>query len=180
MTAEPSTATGITIRAATPEDVPSLVAMVNAAYRKSEGHVFPGTTRVQRTDAMQRLDGTLVSIVDGAVAGCVRCELGGHDCTVPEQATSDARVAHFGLLSTDISLQGRGIASALVEHVEQLARDAGCTVMRIEVVKEGGRVPFYERRGYRVTAETDGQTWNGGKDWGAAGPWHMVDMEKPL
>jgi hypothetical protein len=52
--------------------------------------------------------------------------------------------------------------------------------MRIEVVKEGGRVPFYERRGYVVTSETDGQIWNDGQDWGAAGTWHMVDMEKPL
>ena len=180
MTADPIAATSITIRAATPDDVPALVEMVNAAYRASEGHVFPSTTRVGRTDAMRRLDGTLVAIVDGAVAGCVRYELRGHDCSVPEQAETDSRVAHFGLLATDIALQGRGIASALVEHVERLARDAGCTLMRIEVVKEGGRVPFYERRGYRVTAETDGQAWNGGQDWGAAGPWHMVDMEKPL
>lgn len=180
MTAESMTATGITIRAATPDDVPALVEMVNAAYRKSEGHVFPGTTRVQRTDAMARLDGTLVAIVDGALAGCVRYEIGGHDCSVPDQAVDDARLAHFGLLSTDVAQQGRGIASALVEHVERVAREAGCAMMRIEVVKEGGRVPYYERRGYRVTAQTDGQVWNGGQDWGAAGTWHMVDMEKPL
>jgi predicted N-acetyltransferase YhbS len=180
MTADPTTATGITIRAATPDDVSALVEMVNAAYRASEGDVFPGTTRVQRTDAMKRLDGTLVAIVDGAVAGCVRYELGGHDCSVPEQSDGDARVAHFGLLATDVSKQNGGIGSALIEHVERLAREAGCALMRIEVVKEGGRVPFYQRRGYRVTAETPGQEWNGGQDWGAAGPWHMVDMEKPL
>jgi GNAT superfamily N-acetyltransferase len=180
MTTEPRIAPSITIRPAAADDVPTLVEMVNAAYRASEGHVFPGTTRVQRTDAMKRLDGMVVAIVDGAVAGCVRYELGGHDCAVPEQSDHDARIAHFGLLSTDIGLQGRGIASRLIEHVERTARDAGCTLMRIEVVKEGGRVPFYERRGYVVTAETDGQIWNGGQDWGAAGAWHMVDMEKPL
>jgi GNAT superfamily N-acetyltransferase len=167
MTVEPVAATGIRIRAATPDDVPALVELVNTAYRASEGDVFPGTTRVQRTDAMKRLDGTLVATAEGALAGCVRVEL-------------EPPVAHFGLLSTDIAMQGRGIASALIDHVEQLARDAGCTVMRIEVVKEGGRVPFYERRGYVVTKETPGQIWNGGQDWGAAGPWHMVDMEKPL
>ena len=27
-------------------------------------------------------------------------------------------------------------------------------------------------------AEHDGQAWNGGADWGAVGPWQMVDMEK--
>jgi GNAT superfamily N-acetyltransferase len=147
--------------------VPALVAMVNAAYRASEGDVFPGTTRVQRTDAMRRLDGTLVAVIGGEIAGCVRYE-------------AEPPVAHFGLLATDVSRQGSGIASMLIEHVEQLAREAGCAAMRIEVVKEGGHVPFYERRGYAVTKETDGQEWNGGQDWGAAGPWHMVDMEKRL
>jgi hypothetical protein len=31
-----------------------------------------------------------------------------------------------------------------------------------------------------VLGETDGQTWNGGADWGAAIPWQMVDLEKAL
>jgi predicted N-acetyltransferase YhbS len=180
MTAETRVAPSITIRAATPDDVPALVEMVNAAYRASEGDVFPGTTRIQRTDAMKRLDGTLVAIVDGALAACIRYETGEHDCSVSGRADHDAHVAHFGLLATSIAAQGRGIASELIEHVERIARAAGCNLVRIEVVKEGGKVPFYERRGYRVTAETDGQTWNGGQDWGAAGPWHMVDMEKTL
>jgi len=179
MTAEPRTATGITIRAATHDDIDALVPMINAAYRKGEGQVFPTTDRVQRT-AIKDFDGTLVAVVEGAIAGCVRLEIGGHECSVPEQAVDDARTAHFGLLATDLAAQGRGIASTLIEHVEQLAREAGCTRMLIEVVKEGGRVPFYERRGYRVTKETPGQLWNSGRDWGAVAPWHMVDMEKHL
>jgi hypothetical protein len=52
--------------------------------------------------------------------------------------------------------------------------------MRIEVVREGGKIPFYESRGYHVTGETPGQVWNGGRDWGAVIDWHMVDMEKAL
>jgi predicted N-acetyltransferase YhbS len=179
MTADPLAATGITIRRATPADFEALGAMINAAYRKGEGHVFPTTDRIERTD-VQQFDGTVVAVVDCRIVGCVRLELGGHDCSVAERADGRAEVAHFGLLSTDIAMQGRGIASTLVEHAERLARDAGCTLMRIEVVKEGGRVPFYKRRGYRVTAETPGQTWNGGQDWGAVAPWNMVDMEKTL
>ncbi len=179
MTADPVAATGITIRAVEPDDVEALVAMVNAAYRKGEGHVFPTTDRIERTD-VKAFDGTLVALVEGALAACVRLELSGHDCSVPERADRGAGVAHFGLLATGVQMQGRGIATALIHHVERMARDAGCTVMRIEVVREGGRVPFYERRGYRVTAETPGQTWNGGQDWGAVAPWQMVDMEKAL
>jgi hypothetical protein len=52
--------------------------------------------------------------------------------------------------------------------------------MRIEVVEEGGRIPYYERRGYRVTQRYLGQEWNNGADWGAAIEWHMVEMEKQL
>ena len=167
MTADPTTATGITIRTATPDDIPALVAMVNAAYRKAEGHVFPTTERVQRTAAMNNLSRIAVAIIDGRVVGSIDIELAGD-------------VAHFGMLATDLAYQRRGIASMLIAHAEETARGIGCRVMRLETIKEAGNEPFYERFGYRVTAETDGQTWNGGQDWGAAGPWHMVDMEKPL
>jgi GNAT superfamily N-acetyltransferase len=167
MTAEPRTATSITIRGATPDDIPALVAMVNAAYRKSEGHVFPTTDRVDRTRAMDQISEIEVAVVGGQIAGCVRVDLSGE-------------AAYFGLLSTDLSRQRSGIASMLIEHAERMARDAGHTLMRIDVIREGGNVPFYERRGYRILRETDGQVWNGGQDWGAAAPWHMVDMEKPL
>jgi N-acetylglutamate synthase-like GNAT family acetyltransferase len=157
----------LTIRAATLADVEALVPMVNAAYRASEGDVFPTTTRVQRTGAMKQIDGIVVAEIDGKLAGCVHIEL-----------ESDA--AHFGMLATDLALQSRGVASRLIEYAESRARESGCAMMKIEVVKQGGRVPFYERRGYRIVRETDGQTWNGGQDWGAVAPWQMVDMEKKL
>jgi ribosomal protein S18 acetylase RimI-like enzyme len=162
-----SPAPAVTIRAATPDDVASLVALVNAAYRVSEGHVFPGTSRVERTEAMKQLDRIVVAEVDGKIVGCVDIDLTGE-------------AAHFGMLATDLSAQGRGIGSRLIDCAESRARDAGRSAMRIEVVKEAGRVPWYERKGYRVTGETPGQQWNGGRDWGAAIDWHMVDMEKRL
>jgi N-acetylglutamate synthase-like GNAT family acetyltransferase len=162
-----SPASAVTIRAATPDDVPALVALVNAAYRVSEGHVFPGSSRLERTEAMEQLDRIAIAELDGKLAACVDIDL-----------TGDA--AHFGLLATDMAMQRRGVASMLIEHAEEQARAAGHATMRIEVVKQGGRIPYYERRGYRVTGETPGQVWNGGQDWGAAIEWHMVDMEKQL
>ena len=160
-------ASSITIRSATPGDVTALVTLVNEAYRASEGDVFPGSTRTERTDILKDLDHILVAERGGLPCASIHLRIDGDG-------------AHFGLLATDVKLQGGGIASTLIEHVESLAREAGCRVMRIDVVKEGGRVPFYERRGYRVVRETPGQVWNGGADWGAAIEWHMVDMEKPL
>ena len=160
-------AVGVTIRKATPADIDALVPMVNAAYRVSEGHVFPATDRVERTDAMKQIEGIAVAEIGGSIVGCLHIAL-----------ENDA--AHFGMLATGVSMQRRGIASALIAYAENAARAAGCSVMRIETIKEAGHIPFYERFGYRVTGETLGQTWNAGADWGAAIPWHMVDMEKRL
>ena len=162
-----SSAPAVTVRTATPDDVPALVALVNAAYRIGEGHVFPSTDRLERTEAMKQLKRIVVAEVGGEVAGCVDIDLTGE-------------AAHFGMLAVDVGAQGRGTGSLLIDHAESQAREAGKSAMRIEVVKEGGRVPYYERRGYRVTRETPGQQWNGGADWGAAIEWHMVDMEKTL
>lgn len=162
-----SDAVAVAIRDATPADIDALVPMVNAAYRITEGHVFPTTDRIERTDAVKQIEGIVVAEVDSELAGCIHIHLGDHS-------------AHFGMLVTDVSMQRRGIASALIAHAENTARAAGCTVMRIETIKEAGHVPLYERYGYRVTGETPGETWNGGADWGAATPWHMIDMEKQL
>lgn len=157
----------ITIRAAAAGDIDTVVKMVNAAYRESEGHIFPGGNRTDRDDLTRSLSRATVAERHGVIVGCISIDMNG-----------DA--AHFGMLAAEVTAHRSGIGSMLITYAERLAREGGCTLMRIEAVKEGGQIPFYERRGYRVTRETPGQTWNGGADWGAAIPWHMVDMEKPL
>ncbi len=141
--------------------------MVNAAYRKTESHVFPGSTRTERVGLTKLLPEITVAELEGRVVGCIQITIAPPD-------------AHFGLLAVDVVLHGTGLGSRLIAHAEQTAHNAGCTLMRIEAVKEGGQVPFYERRGYIVTAEHFGQQWNKGQDWGAAIDWHMVELEKPL
>ncbi len=161
----------ITIRPATVDDLDALVSMINAAYLVSEGHVFHRSTRIGRRtnhdDLSRRVDGLRIAVIDSRIAACVHIETLGE-------------YAHFGLLATSVTDQGRGLASMLIAHAEAAAIEAGHAVMRIEVVREGGNIPFYERRGYRVTGETDGQVWNGGADWAAVIEWHMTDMEKQL
>jgi len=164
---ESGASTRVTMRAATLMDVDVLVPLVNDAYRKTEGHVFPGTARTERGDLLQQIDRIIVAEVEGRAAGCMYLAI-------------DGERGHFGMLAADVHLHGRGIGSALIAHAETLARAAGCRVMHLESVKEAGLVPFYKRRGYRAVRETPGQEWNDGADWGAAGDWHMVDLEKAL
>lgn len=157
----------ITIRAATPDDIDVIVPLVNAAYRHTEGHVFAHNDRTSRDDLTKRLAEATVAEAGGKVVGCISTDL-------------SADPAHFGMLAADLSWHGRRIGSTLIAHAEAAARAAGRAAMRIETVKEAGLVPFYERLGYIVVGETPGQEWNGGADWGAIIPWHMVDMEKRL
>ena len=157
----------VSFRAATPTDVDALVPMINAAYDRTEQHIFPGSRRAERHDIGGLIPGMVVAELDGRVAGCIHIDVSG----VP---------AHYGLLAVDVSLHRSGIGSLLVEHAETVARDAGATAVRIETVKQAGLMPFYERRGYEFVGETDGQIWYAGADWGAAISWHMVDMEKSL
>jgi N-acetylglutamate synthase-like GNAT family acetyltransferase len=158
---------GVRLRAATPADVDALVPMINAAYDRTEHHVFPGTRRAERHDISQMVGGIVIAEQNERIAGCIHIDVSGDP-------------AHYGLLAVDVSLHRSGIGSILVEHAELVARGAGATAIRIETVKQAGMIPFYAQRGYCIVQETDGQVWNGGADWGAAGPWEMVDMEKSL
>ncbi|HYM15946.1 MAG TPA: GNAT family N-acetyltransferase [Dehalococcoidia bacterium] len=155
------------LRPATPDDVAALVPLINAAYDFTEHHVFPGSRRTDRHDITKLLDRVVVAEVDGRIAACIHIDL-------------SAEPPHYGLLAVDVSLHRSGLGSLLAGHAEAASRDAGASAIRIETVKQAGLLPFYERRGYRIIAETDGQAWNGGADWGAAIPWQMVDMEKEL
>lgn len=155
------------LRPATPDDVAVLVPLINAAYDHTEHHVFPNTRRCDRGDITPVIDAMIVAEVDGRIAACIHVD-------------TSADPAHYGLLAVDVALHRSGLGSLLVEHAEARAREAGASAVRIETVKQAGLIPFYLKREYRVTGETDGQVWNGGADWGAAIPWHMVDMEKRL
>ena len=158
---------GVRLRSATADDIEVLVPLINAAYDATEHHVFPGSRRADRHDISRLAEDIVVAELPSGIAGCVHIDVSGDP-------------AHYGLLAVDVSLHRSGIGSLLIEHAETIARDAGATAVRIETVKQAGLISFYERRGYRVVGETEGQIWNGGADWGAIIPWQMVDMEKRL
>jgi predicted N-acetyltransferase YhbS len=159
----------ITVRPATPADVDALLAVINPAYKRADGHIFPHATRVDREDLLGAIaSGHLaVAEIDGAIAGSIEFD-------------TSANPAHFGPLATAIEYQRRGVARALIAHAEAAAREAGGTVMRLEAIREVGWIPFYEALGYVAVRETPGDVWTDGSNWGAVRPWTMVEMEKRL
>ncbi|MBI5284286.1 MAG: GNAT family N-acetyltransferase [Chloroflexi bacterium] len=154
----------VRFRTADETDVPAVVPMINAAYLR-ESHLLPGP-RIDpdRLLAELRQPDTQLILAEtgGVLAGSVRL------------ITRDDR-AYFGLLATDPALQGRGLASMLIDHVERKARDAGFDALYLQCVKELGLPPFYASLGYSVITEIPGVT-----DWGALRPWTKVEMKKAL
>jgi putative acetyltransferase len=84
-----------------------------------------------------------VAEIDGKVAGFTDLEPDGH----------------LGMMYAHPAYQGRGVATALLEHVEAAARQSGLARLYTEASITAR--PFFERRGFQViaaqTASTRGQ-----------------------
>lgn len=143
-----SAPTPVRIVPATPADAPALFALVNAAYMVESGDdgvAFKNSLRfVSLAEAEDMLRHTQVaSAVDegGALLGCISYA-----------PANDAM--YFGPLAVSPAAQGRGVASALMGHVERAARHAGLGFLEITVVNWRTDVlPMYAARGFVVVGE---------------------------
>jgi GNAT superfamily N-acetyltransferase len=150
----PSRTARATFRAATVTDIPTLVSLVESAYRgesslagwTSEAHLLGG----QRTDArgvtaaVENPDGrVLVAESEGEIVACCQVERrGGH--------------AYFGMFAVRPTLQGGGLGKAVLAEAERLARDEwGVDEMHMTVISAREELlAWYVRRGYVRTGET--------------------------
>jgi ribosomal protein S18 acetylase RimI-like enzyme len=65
-------------------------------------------------------------------------------------------------MAVDPAHRRKGIAAQLMTHADELARQAGCTQMVLDVrTMNEGAIAFYEACGYRKTAQTPDITYNG-------------------
>jgi len=142
----------VTVRAASPDDVPAVVALVEQAYR-GEGSRAGWTTEAdllagQRTDAaaVAELVAAPRSVVllaeeDGALLGCCHLQGGAGDA------------AHLGMVAVLPTAQGQGLGKMLLEHAEDVARtrfQVDAVEMTV-IVQRAELVAFYARRGYADT-----------------------------
>lgn len=142
------------LRLATASDVPSLVALVNSAYR-GEGSRAGWATETdliagirideERLATTMATEGNVVLVheEDGAIVACVHLEHRGTH-------------GYLGLLTTKPTLQAKGIGRRMLESAEAWAvthwqsREMHMTV----VVQRESLIAYYERRGYSRTGET--------------------------
>ena len=135
-------------RAATSDDVPAVVLLVESAYRgdtsrrgwTTEADLLDG----QRTDDAEVRDlvtreGSRMILAEssGRLVACCHVERHGESC-------------YFGMFSVDPTLQGSGIGKSLLAEAERIAReDWGCLLMTMTVIDTRQElVAWYERRGY--------------------------------
>lgn len=153
--------TALSIRPCKHEDIPTVVELVQWAYRggkpsnrqwTGEAHLVKGP-RITPEKLSALLDAPKDVIVllcersneQGAqqIVGCVQCDKKGQD-------------AHVGMLAVDPDQQSAGIGRVLMQAADDWARTKyGATRMVAEVIT--GRpelMSWYQRQGYSATGET--------------------------
>jgi ribosomal protein S18 acetylase RimI-like enzyme len=138
-------AAAIRVRAATAADVPTLLALVHAAFEQYRGRLDPPSGAHGETEATLReaLSGgaALLACAGGEPTGCVFYH-------------RDREHVYLGRLSVLPAFRGRAVGQALTDEVERRARALG--VPRVQL---GVRMAlpwlraYYERCGYRVVRE---------------------------
>jgi ribosomal protein S18 acetylase RimI-like enzyme len=142
------------IRAATIEDVPKLVRLVNSAYRGADGQVgwtneahLIGGPRTGVSDVEELVEEPggviLTSWIDGGLVGCVYLK------------TAKEKV-YLGMLSVWPAMQGAGVGKTLMAAAAEYARGQGCEAIRITVISVRDElIAWYERHGFVRTGEVE-------------------------
>lgn len=129
----------ISIRAATPGDIPEMNSIINSAFAIEaflEGERTDGT---QLTEMIKK--GTFLLGYDrsGKLIASVYVELRGDR-------------GYFGMLAVDPSHQGRGLGRTMVEAAEDYCRNRRCSRMDLTVLSLRSELPpLYRKLGYVET-----------------------------
>lgn len=134
------------------EDIPQLVALINAAYRTesanawtTEAHLFEeGGLRIDETTLKEMIDSDDNRILkyeeDGKIYG-----------TLCLQLEEDA--LHLGMFAVDPQIQGKGIGKKLILATKELAMERGKNNIVLEVLTARPElIAWYERCGFKRTS----------------------------
>ena len=147
--------TEIEIRDAVPADIPALHRLIESAYR-GEASRAGWTTEADLLEGQRTDPEGLADILADPAQGLLTAWRGGDlvGCTLI--ADRGEGTGYFGMLSVSPTLQGGGLGRRLVEAAHRtLAERFGARRVRISVFPQRETlITWYERLGYRKTAET--------------------------
>ena len=147
--------TEIEIRDAVPADIPALHRLIESAYR-GEASRAGWTTEADLLEGQRTDPQGLADIVSDPAQGLLTAWRGGDLVGCILIADRGEGAGSFGMLSVSPTLQGGGLGRRLVEAAHRtLAERFGARRVRISVFPQRETlIAWYERLGYRKTAET--------------------------
>lgn len=140
-----------TFRAAGPDDIDAIVALVQSAYRGDSGR-RGWTTESDLLDGQRTDAADVAELIARPGSQILLLEREGRllaSCHIERQGEA----GYFGMFAVDPSLQTAGLGKLLLAQAERIAREAwGCRVMEMTVIVQRAElIAWYERRGYRRT-----------------------------
>lgn len=141
----------LNFRAATPADVPAIVALVESAYRGDSSRV--GWTTEADLLHGQRTDSDEVAALVGGAGGVLLVALRGDAVVACCQLERRGVRAYFGMFAVSPRAQGSGLGKQVIAYAESYAlRRWSSEHMELTVIRQRhDLIAFYERRGYRDT-----------------------------
>jgi len=135
----------VTIRVATTEDQPSMVALINQAF-VVETFLEGERTSAPELRAMFETGEFLLAIASGLMVASVYTEVHGER-------------GYFGMLSVRASHQGTGLGRSMIQAAEQHCLAKGCKSMELTVLSLRAELPpLYRKFGYNETGREPFQT----------------------
>lgn len=130
----------LTVRESVPGDERE-VAEVDRLATADLRTVYRPTAEAQRArSVMDTHLQRLVAVLDGRVVGTVQYHVVGERLS-------------FLALGVHPAFRRRGVARALVQQLERIGSDSGCSAVTLYTVRETGNVSIFERMGFRVESE---------------------------
>lgn len=136
------------------QDIPSLVELINSAYRgetaklgwTTEAHLIEGlrTDEQHLTETFSLPGTTFLKYLDesGAIVACMRL-----------QKQPEAKL-YLGMLTVSPTLQAKGIGKKLLQAADEYAQKEHCRAIYMTVFSARPElIAWYERHGYQKTGE---------------------------
>ena len=140
----------ITVRAATPDDVPALVRLINHAYQVEQFFVTGERTSADEIhERLSRPGARFVLIDDEQVQRRDDERTGGPALAGAVYVQAKGERGYLAMLSVDPSRQKTGLSRILVDAAEQYCREASCRFLDLDIVNLRKELPaFYARFGF--------------------------------
>lgn len=143
-----------TFRAATADDVPALVALIESAYRGDESRAG-WTTEADILEGQRTDPAGVLEVIEKPGSRLVAVESAGELVACCQLEHRGAH-AYFGMFAVRPALQGAGLGKLIIAEAERFAREEwGVAEMHMTVISvREDLIAWYVRRGYARTGRT--------------------------